>query len=172
MEERVEDNKQKFKFLTPIYIPVKKLQQYLSQDITNLETKILKSIYFIPSKDTSRPKLLSRGSSENVQGKFVFRDSEDIVAENLIGFQQRLVSKKALNNKTKEPKRSQRRKLMSRLAAKANASGNKKSNSVSSPAKGGSHPRSPAKNTRGASNRSNDDSSPILTNAMSDTQSG
>ena len=75
--------------MTPIYIPIKKLQAYLQQDITNLETKILKSIYFMPGKDANYSKLMSRGNSGNTQisGKFIFRDNEDIIHENLVGFQ-------------------------------------------------------------------------------------
>ena len=65
---------------------------------------------------------------------------------------------------------------MSRLAVKNCSTAepqvvSKKSNSLSSPVKASGQSRSPAKNTRGASLRSND-SSPMLTNAVSDTQSG
>ena len=39
--------------MTPIYIPVKKLETYLQPDIVNLETKILKSVYFETNKEST-----------------------------------------------------------------------------------------------------------------------
>ena len=45
MEEKFENGKQKFKFITPIYIPVHKLKNYIAKNMVEIETKILKSVY-------------------------------------------------------------------------------------------------------------------------------
>jgi len=43
--------KQEFKFLTPVYVPIKKLEKYMQMSKSNLEIKIMKSIYLSPEEN-------------------------------------------------------------------------------------------------------------------------
>lgn len=80
--------------MTPIYVPVAKLNSYLLLDQKVMETKILKSIYLesaVPRRDSiledrQSMSALSRGPAENPSSKFVFVDNEDVLGESLFGF--------------------------------------------------------------------------------------
>ena len=47
VEERINEKteQQEFKYFTPLYVPVKKLEGYMQNNKSNLEIKLLKSVY-------------------------------------------------------------------------------------------------------------------------------
>jgi hypothetical protein len=55
-----------FKFLTPLYIPLSKLEKYLQKDKQSMEISILKSIF--PNS----------ASNENCD-RFIFHENEDLL---------------------------------------------------------------------------------------------
>lgn len=108
VEEKWNKNtgKMEYRFLSPIYVPVHRLESYMNQDKSQLEIQILKSIY------------------EVEPGNFVFIDEKDLKSQLLQNpkLTQILVGSKSIGHKKKNNKSYAPKVIKSRLGVKQDES--------------------------------------------------